>query len=187
MNRGMIHSLEGQLLIAAPRMHDPNFDRSVVLLLRHDENGAVGIILNRPLSADANGPWQLLDVLKSEHQRQIQMGGPVSGPLIVLHGRKAGEASRPGAVFVVEEREQLENLVQQADAPLRFFVGHAGWGGGQLEAELEQGVWLTTPADPDFVFADHDDMWVSALRETGRVFYREVLSIDSFPDDASLN
>ena len=180
-------SLQGQLLIAAPKMRDPHFDRSVVLLLQHDQNGAVGIILNRPMAGEGTGPWKLLDVLADGSDRKVQMGGPVSGPLIVLHGRKAGEKRRPGTVFVVEEREQLERLVQQADAPLRFFVGHAGWGSGQLESEIAEGVWLTAPADPEFVFADHEDMWVSAIRETGRAFYREVLGIASFPEDASVN
>ena len=183
-------SLQGKLLIASPRMADSRFDRAVVLVLRHDENGAVGIILNRPMETNAAGPWQLLDILATDRDQKVQIGGPVAGPLIVLHPVVAGEGeqrSTRGGVRIVNKREELEELVQQADAPLRFFVGHAGWAEGQLESEVADGVWLLAPAAADFVFAEHDDMWINAIRESGRAFYREVLGIAQFPDDATVN
>ncbi|MEM7315473.1 MAG: YqgE/AlgH family protein [Planctomycetota bacterium] len=186
------NSLEGHLLIAAPRMGDSVFDRSVVLMLHHDENGAMGIILNRPMSFSGNqgqfGPVQLLEALAQDSDRRVQLGGPVSGPLIVLHqASESEEGSARGGVFVIERREQLEQLVQQSDSSLSFFVGHAGWSAGQLEQEIANGAWLSTPAAPEFVFGDHEDMWTDAIRETGRTFYREVLNIHEFPADSSLN
>ena len=183
-------SLEGKLLIASPRMSDPRFERAVILVLHHDETSAVGVVLNRPMSAEARGPWQLLDFLASETNRSVQIGGPVEGPIIVLHQNETADGKTQGGVFVVQEQDQLKKLVeQQSDSPtpLRFFIGHAGWGEGQLEDEVASGAWLTTAAAPGFVFADHDDMWLAAMRESGRSFYREVLGIQGFPADACAN
>ncbi len=181
-------SLEGKLLIASPRMSDPRFERAVILVLHHDENGAVGVVLNRPMSAHAKGPWQLLDFLANETNRSVQIGGPVEGPLIVLHENSTPDGKTQGGVFVVQEQEQLKKLVEQKpDAPLRFFIGHAGWNSGQLENEVAAGAWLTTAAAPGFVFAEHEDMWIAAMRESGRSFYRDVLGIQGFPADACSN
>lgn len=192
-------SLQGNLLIASPRMSDPRFDRTVILVLKHDQDGAVGIILNRPMKEVAEGPWQIIDILASRDDRCIQVGGPVAGPLIVLHGNeekiresryanKAGASSEaPGGVFVIQEPEQLERLLEVTNAPLQFFVGHAGWSSGQLESELADGSWITTYAAPDFVFGDHEDMWIAALRQTERCFYTDVLGINGFPEDPTMN
>lgn len=192
-------SLQGNLLIASPRMSDPRFDRTVILVLKHDAKGAVGIILNRPLEEAAEGPWQIIDILANRDDRCIQVGGPVSGPLIVLHGNDdSGSGTRtaiprgetraaPNGVFVIQEPAQLERLLEVTDAPLQFFVGHAGWAGGQLEAELADGSWITTHAAPDFVFGDHEDMWIEALKQTERCFYSEVLGITRFPIDPTMN
>jgi putative AlgH/UPF0301 family transcriptional regulator len=135
------------------------------------------------------GPVQLLETLAQNSDRRVQLGGPVSGPLIVLHQKKeeAENGAPRGGVFVIERREQLEELVERSDSPLSFFVGHAGWSAGQLEQELAKGSWLSTPAAPDFVFSEHDDMWVAAIQETGRAFYRDVLGIHEYPEDSSMN
>ena len=187
-------SLQGHLLIASPRMDDPRFDRTVILMLKHDETGAVGIILNRPMRESAKGPWQIIDILASRDDRCVQVGGPVAGPLIVLHGKQsntgdsgASLSGAPSGVFVIEKPEQLEQLLEQTTEPLQFFVGHAGWHGGQLEREVEQGVWITTPAAPEFVFGHHEDMWVAALKQTERCFYAQVLGITQFPVDVTMN
>ncbi len=186
----MKKSLEGHLLIAAPNhMDDARFNRTVVLLLHHDEQGAMGIILNRPLDrAVDEGPWQLLDLLGNQDNSRVQIGGPVNGPLIVLRSLPTEDANiRKGGVYVVEKRDQLEQLVSQGDTQLQFFVGHAGWTTGQLEAEIAQGSWLTTKALPDFVFGEHDDMWIDAIQEAGLAFYRDVLGVFDLPDEPSLN
>ncbi len=187
-----MESLEGRLLIASPKLKDPRFDRSVILLLHHDEHGAMGIVLNRPMSTNQQAPWQLLDLIAKEGSGTVQIGGPVSGPLIVLRSmpsseRQSERQSEKGGVFVVEQQDQLERLVKHSGSDLRFFVGHAGWSSGQLESEIAEGSWLTTEARPEFVFEEHKDMWVAAIRESGRSFYRDVLGIHSFPKHASSN
>ena len=182
-----MNSLQGHLLIASPHMDDPRFARTVILVLRHDQDGALGIVLNRPMqSADEDNRSSLIDLLSSDDGR-IQAGGPVDGPLIVLHAEQQTSSGTKGGVFVIEKAEQLKHLIEEAEAPLQFYVGHAGWSPGQLERELSDGVWLSTPAVPDFVFAQHADMWVDAMRESGRNFYRDVLGISGFPDDPELN
>ena len=195
-------SLQGHLLIASPRMDDPRFDRTVILMLKHDETGAVGIILNRPMRENAKGPWQIIDILASRDDRCIQVGGPVAGPLIVLHGNHSGLSNSrrgsdgdenqesnvpPSGVFVIQEPEQLQALLEQTSQPLQFFVGHAGWQSGQLENEIDAGAWITTPAVPDFVFGHHEDMWIAALKQTERCFYSDVLGITGFPADVTWN
>jgi putative transcriptional regulator len=183
----MKHNLAGHLLIASPKMTDPRFDRTVILLLRHDDDGALGVVLNRPLKKPL-GLAKVFGIALSVRDQRFHLGGPVSGPIIVLQGvaKGGGENSRGGA-FVIEEREQLEQLLKSPDVQLRFFVGHAGWSGGQLESEIADGAWMTMPASEDFVFGNEQEMWVSAVREVGRSFYAEVLGIHHFPENPAEN
>lgn len=183
-------SLEGHILIAAPRMDDPRFARSVVLVLRHDEEGAMGIILNRPVDESHRVPESiasLCDELESmaENESGVRIGGPVAGPIIAL--RTPSSRGKEGGVYLLQGREQLRELADLSVGPLQFFVGHAGWTPGQLESEMESGYWFTIPAGTDFLNSNHEQMWISALRESGRSIYRDVLGIRGFPADATLN
>jgi len=186
-------SLEGHLLIAAPQMSDARFHRSVILMLHHDEHGAMGVILNRPIPRQAEAIATLLGDSLEATEGAFHVGGPVAGPLIVLQGLPdpltdtSREDASPGRVFVVEQQDQLNSLMADADSSLRFYVGHAGWSEGQLESEIAQGAWLTAPASVDFVFGENDDMWVAAMRDFGRDFYRSVLGVHDFPDNPSDN
>ena len=199
----LMKSLEGQLLIASPQMNDPRFHHAVILMLHHDDTGAMGVVLNRPIPKQAAAIASLLkESLPGPlptNDGSFHVGGPVAGPLIVLQGLpKKWSASRlgivddnaadsTGRVFVVEEQDQLKRLIKNSSSSLQFFVGHAGWEEGQLERELDEGVWLTLPASVEFVFGDNEDMWVAAMREFGRTFYEDVLEIYEFPEDASVN
>ncbi len=197
-------SLEGQLLIASPQMNDQRFHRAVILMLHHDDHGAMGVVLNRPIPKQAEAIAGLLsDTLPiplPTGEGNFHVGGPVAGPLIVLQGlpvkwlggrlkafQKSDDDDSAGRVFVVEEQDQLDRLMEGSTATLQFFVGHAGWEEGQLERELLEGDWLTLPASVEFVFGENEDMWMAAMREFGRAFYEEVLGIYEFPDDATRN
>ena len=153
-------SLEGHLLIAAPRMNDDRFQRTVILVLHHDDDGAFGVILNKPLPQTIGGLSRNLgrDIgVESNAERSINMGGPVSGPIIAIHGlESAAELEVPPGVFIAEQKEHLLKLIQEAGAPLRIFVGHAGWSAGQLEDEITDGAWFTLPATIDHVFSDSE-------------------------------
>ncbi len=197
-----MNSYEGHLLIAAPHMSDPRFHRAVILVLHHDEHGAMGVVLNQPISQKASAIASLLGEAMPgplpKTDGNFHVGGPVAGPLIVLQGlprRWSGsrhalnysEDDEPGRVFVVEEQDQLQSLIDSTNASLQFYVGHAGWQEGQLEDEVADGSWLTLQASAEFVFGDDEDMWMIAMRDFGQSFYREVLGIDQFPEDSTAN
>ncbi|MCA1689076.1 MAG: YqgE/AlgH family protein, partial [Actinobacteria bacterium] len=138
-----MESLRGKLLIATPTLVDPNFSRTVILVAAHDEDGALGLVLNRPselLVAEAVEP---LALVCGEHER-LHVGGPVQpGAIIVLaefedHARAAliidGDLGLPN---VEAGPETLAEHVRRA----RCFAGHSGWGPGQLDTELEHEAW----------------------------------------------
>jgi putative transcriptional regulator len=146
-------SLKGQLLIATPAMRDPRFDHAVILMVRHDRDGAMGIVINRPL-----GERPLADLL----------GGPVQLDVgFVVH---SSEYRRPetldvdGRLAATSSREVLRDIAAKM-GPMKSLItfGYAGWGPGQLEGELAHNVWHTAPADPGLVFDDdRDKVWEHA-------------------------
>lgn len=142
------------LLIASPQMRDPNFARSVVLLVQHDENGALGVVINRELSVpvrdvlegaeDATGP--------SGEQRAL-WGGPVQPEigLVVFEG-EAPEGWRVGEQLAVSgSRERVMALLRQ-DGRFHLCLGYAGWGPGQLDREFAEGSWVHSEADRRLLF-----------------------------------
>jgi len=92
----------------------------------------------------------------------------------------------PGVYFAAE-KDKLQSLVARADEPFRVFVGHAGWGGGQLEGELEQGAWLTMPATADDIFYNDTDLWEKVTKNIGKSVLQSMLNIKEVPDDPSVN
>ena len=184
----VMESLEGQLLIASPQIGDPRFERTVVLIMRHDREGAFGVVLNRPLAETVRSLWEKLGDATCTIDRNINLGGPVSGPIIALHCQQsAAEFEVPPGLYVAEQKKHIKQLVKDAEGPLRIFIGHASWVGGQLEGELASGAWLTLAAKVDHVFHEEDDLWVTAMREVGRDFCQTVLGIENFPPDVTLN
>lgn len=168
----MTKSLAGQLLVASTALDDGLFARSVCLVVHHDEEGAIGLLLNRPLHPQ---PAQLLKMLGSEGddrlrqqapQSTVHFGGPLSGPVVALHASPTlAEAETSQGVYVAAQKDHLEQLLKQAQAPLRIIVGHAGWKPGQLEAEVAVGQWHFMPASSDIVFCNDESMWNDVIRE----------------------
>jgi putative transcriptional regulator len=181
-------SLQGHLLVASPHLRDPNFMGTVVLLVRHDEQGALGVVLNRPTEKTLMGLWASVSQTPCENDPPVNLGGPVPGPLMAIHTREAlaDEEVLPGVYFAAE-KDHLEALVAKPQPFLRVFVGHSGWGGGQLEGELEQGAWFTTPATLEFVFYDDTDLWQKVTRMIGKSVIQDILKIKDVPDDPSAN
>ena len=174
----------GQLLISSPRLRDPNFFKTVVLIVKDEAEGALGVILNRPLEvtvADACG--EQLDIA-SELNIPIHQGGPCEGPLTVLHANPAagGEEVVEGVRFCMD-REDIEWLMAHNTGPIKFFAGYSGWGEGQLDAEIEQGAWLLTPATADHVFENQGD-W---SKLTTWMAMGKSVDLDRIPDDPSVN
>ncbi len=183
-----MNSLEGKLLVAAPQMRDPRFERSVILMMHHDDAGAFGVVLNRRIDETVAGLWEKLGETACGIDCQLNMGGPVSGPIIAIHGLpSAAEFEVPPGVFVAEQKRHIRELVHHPDVPLRVYVGHVGWEPGQLENEIVAGHWLTLPAKAEHVFNNDEDLWVTATRQIGQQFWRTSLNIQSFPPDVSVN
>jgi putative transcriptional regulator len=181
-------SLAGQLLIAAPGLLDPNFFRSVVLLIEHDsEAGAVGVVLNRRGDQDAGAAIPELGAVLAADER-VHQGGPVQTDSVIalgeyLPGKMPDDAQVVGDVGVLTgdlDIADLPELVGRA----RVFLGYAGWGPGQLEGELESEAWFVEPARPGDVFAEEPAaLWRIVLERKGGA-YRLVARM---PDDPGLN
>ena len=158
-------SLAGHLLIAPAHLRDPNFAQSVILLVRHDEEGAFGLVLNRPTEESIQSIWEKVHGAPCAATQLIQAGGPVPGPLVALHREPAvGELQVLPGVWCSMQGEAIAELVEGTREHVRYFAGYSGWGAGQLEGELSVGSWLTTEADAGDVFEiAHAALWQRAF------------------------
>lgn len=162
---------EGKLLIAVPDLQDTNFFRSVVLILHHDQFGASGVVLNRPsdtLVSDLRAQLDFSVELESVLAQHLHVGGPVEGPLIVLHNdRDLSEEKIIPGVFMSTRKDLVEQLLSTDGAQMRLFSGYSGWASEQLENEVELGGWLLLDANVDHVFGTADSLWKTACEQFG--------------------
>lgn len=170
-------SLAGQLLIATPVMGDPHFANTVILMVRHNKDDAMGITINRaigerPLAALMDEIGE--DATGVEGTIRVFVGGPVQAEAgFILHDstyRRVGTIDIDGRVAMTSSPQILRDIGQHA-GPRRYLVafGYAGWGPGQLEGELAQRAWITTPEDPALVFdADRAKVWDLATARSNR-------------------
>lgn len=178
---------KGMLLVATPPLVDPNFDRTVVLLLEHSDQGAVGVVLNRPSGtrvADALPGWELL----AAEPAAVFVGGPVAEDAAIALGAArrpdpgAGWAPVVGGVGTIDLHQGPDDVYAEVRA-IRVFAGYAGWGAGQLEGELAANAWVVAPALEDDVMGDPDDLWRRVLlRQRGRTAW-----LANAPLDPSMN
>lgn len=170
-------SLAGQLLVAMPQMGDPRFARSVIYMCAHsDEAGAMGLIINKPIGALTVG--ELFDQLEIRPRRAgatrpVHFGGPVeTGRGFVLHTADYQEEATlhvEGNIAVTATIEILRAIGRgQGPRQSLLALGYAGWGPGQLDAEIQANGWLSVAADDAIVFdPDHDGKWQRALAKLG--------------------
>src|SRR4051794_2359819 len=169
----MSSSLQGKLLVASPALSDPNFARTVVAIANHDEDGALGIVLNRPSDTEVLEAVPELDGVV-DGDEVVYVGGPVQPASIVVLAEFEDPAEAAylvvDAVGLVSDRTGLERL-DVATARRRVYAGYTGWGPGQLEAELEREDWIVEPARPEDVFAqDPGELWGRVLQRKGGQF-----------------
>lgn len=178
-------SLDGYFLVSETELVDPNFHRTVVLLVNHNEEGAFGLVVNRP--ADI----ALADIISDFEEQPLGalptfIGGPVEQHyLFTLHSGlpEAAEsqyALHPGEGIVFEPvfhamedylRTEWTSLPEKQRPHIKFYLGYAGWGPGQLENELEQDAWLVIPATREIVFhPDPGEAWNAALTKKGGIY-----------------
>ncbi len=181
-------SLAGHLLVASPRLPDENFYRTVVLIIHHNEQGAIGVVLNRPTGSTIREVWDALSDEPCECDEPINVGGPVSGPLMAIHtNADCSETEILPGVFFATHRDRLNEIVRETDLPFRIYNGYSGWAPGQLENELKAGGWMVIPATIDYVFGDPDTMWRQASQEIGKEITSLLLHDAAAPDDPSCN
>jgi putative transcriptional regulator len=178
-------SLAGQLLIASPGLLDPNFDRTVVLVTEHGEEGSAGLVLNRPSPAAVAEVVPQLEPLVDDGE-QVWLGGPVQPNAVLVLGEfpDPDDAAVPlfGALGFPSLDEPDE--VVPVTTRRRVFAGYAGWGAGQLEDELAREDWIVEPALPDDAFTElPEDLWAEVLRRKGGVY--ELVA--RMPEDPSVN
>lgn len=183
-------SLRGRILLALPALADGPFRRSVVLILDHDSDGALGVILNQPLDADVGDVLPEWGGVVTDPHALFQ-GGPVatdSALAVALLSVGTGELpigwrSMFGRVGLVDLDVPVETL-QGAIAGMRVFAGYAGWSPGQIESEIEEGSWLVLDADDrDLVAANPWDLWRTVLRRQRG----DAAMLATYPDDPALN
>ena len=181
-------SLQSHLLIATPELPEP-FARAVVLLIRHNAEGALGLILNRRTDALLQETWPQASQSPCLREEPIFLGGPCEGPLVALHAQEflLEVEVLPGLYFCAG-KDKLERLVSQEDGPpAKFFAGYSGWNAGQLEAEIARGSWSVMPAKPEHVFGPEDELWSRVHRFVADAAWRSALNIKHAPSDPSLN
>lgn len=180
-------TLQGQLLVASPALGDPNFERTVVLVLAHGDDGAVGVVLNRPSDLSVDGAVPGWDGRAGE-PRVLFVGGPVSPDGLIALGQAGGGAREDAWSEVVDGVGTIDLDVDPHGAAgideVRLFAGYAGWGPGQLEGEIEANAWFVVPArGTDALSRDPDRLWSDVLRRQRG----QLAILSTYPADLELN
>ncbi len=193
MTTGATDELVGRLLVANPRLADPNFDRSIVLVLAHGDEGALGVILNRPSDtavAEALPGWEEV----ASAPATVFVGGPVqqttvialaqsTGPVATSTDPDTGWASVAGDVGTIDLDLGPDEAAQRV-AGLRVFAGYAGWGPEQLESEIAAGGWFVVDGEPgDGLTSDPASLWKQVLRRQRS----DLALVAAYPDDPDMN
>jgi putative transcriptional regulator len=181
-----MQSARGQLLIAGPALRDPTFWRTVVLVIEHTDDGALGLVLNRPSETTvADAAPQLEELIDPDDE--LFIGGPVqpSAVIVLAEFEDAGDAALiafadVGVLGSSAAPQQPQSGVRSG----RAFAGHAGWGPGQLDAELERGDWILEPARREDAFSpDPPALWTAVLTRKGGSY----TLVARMPPDPSVN
>jgi putative transcriptional regulator len=184
----MMDSLRGKLLLAAPALKDPNFDRAVVFIAEHSEDGAMGLVLNRPSEAPVAEAIPDLEWVAGSAAEHVYVGGPVApnGVIVLAEWDDPSQAVvliDDDLGFVPGDSEDIDALAA-AVRRARVYAGHAGWGPGQLEDELGEEAWIVeAPLREELFSDDPEGLWSAVLRRKGREF----ALLSTMPPDPSLN
>jgi putative transcriptional regulator len=181
-----MESVRGQLLVAGPALLDPNFWRTVVLVVEHNDDGALGLVLNRPSETSVGEAVPQLDSLLDPTER-LFIGGPVqpSAVIVLAEFEDATDAALiafddVGVLGTGPSSDELTAGVRSG----RAFLGHAGWGPGQLDGELERGDWILEPAKLEDAFSvDPRELWPEVLTRKGGSY----ALVARMPADPSMN
>lgn len=182
-------SLNGHLLIAGPRLQDSFFTKSVVLLLAHSDEGAAGLVINRPTEATVSDLSESIFQGSFAWDKAISLAGPVSGPLVVLHREsRFADHEVVAGVFSTVQDDKVRQALKSRVEPSVVAINYAGWGPGQLEREMGEDSWDVLPATADLVFAGPEvDLWKMASRRVHTRKLHDLINIREFPENPSWN
>ncbi|MEV0649024.1 YqgE/AlgH family protein [Phytomonospora sp. NPDC050363] len=184
-----VASLSGRLLVASPVLKDPNFDRTVVLLLGHEPDGALGVVLNRATEMPVTDVLEGWDGLIPEPAVVFE-GGPVQPESAIAVARLRTDVSQPdcfrtfaGRLGTLDLAADPEPLADSLDG-LRIFAGYAGWGPGQLENEIDEGAWLVFDVLPGDAFSPTpEELWPMVWRRQVGL----LAAVAFYPADPGMN
>ena len=184
-------SLKGQFLVATAALLDSNFSKTVILLFDHTPAGAAGVVINRTLDATVTEIAEQVFESPFDWEKPIHLGGPVSGPLMVLHLDEAlaDQEVLPGLYSTIEA-EKVREIFRRRVEPSLVVANYAGWGPGQLERELAEDSWTVHPATADRALRGDEDLWdefETAAPAEGTLNLAELLQIEHVPDDPGVN
>ena len=173
---------KGIFLVATPSLRDHNFRQTVILLCEHGEEGALGVVVNRPTKINITEVLPQIPILEGQ-KHMVFSGGPVQRNHLLILYRTPEEPENThhvfNGVYLGGNMTALEEIVKNPFSPdnFRAFMGYSGWAPGQLENEMESGSWLTLPADSSFMFDwDHTRVWTDILQSLGTQYqiYRDM-------------
>ena len=163
-------SLAGKLLVAIPDLPDSNFYRTVVFVIEHSDEGAMGVVLNRPSNVDLYDLWQQFDSdVEVYVDGKVHVGGPVKGPILALHDQfSLTDELIIDDVYITTSSDRLNQLVCDSNIQFKAFSGYSGWGPKQLDSELEHGGWLVADATANDIYGHPDLLWKSVCERVGK-------------------
>lgn len=181
-------SLQGKLLIANRELSDPNFFQSVVLMLQHDTDGAVGLVVNRPSEARLKALWKKLEGGSCRYEGPLYRGGPCEGPLMALHDNVAlADSTIIEGLYHSTSREAIAELVAKPPKILKIFAGYSGWGDEQLDNEMKEGSWLVAPAKLEYFASDDDHLWRTVTSGIIGAALIKAAQVKHVPNDLRMN
>jgi putative transcriptional regulator len=168
-------SLAPALLLSMPQMADPNFARTVVLLCKHNDDGAFGLVVNRPLVTTGRVIVNTDPPMETERELEVWVGGPVEPQSSwMLVGDHEDDTGRGGThicdgLYLSTSPDRLSRLLEpNPPSRTRLVIGYSGWGPGQLEFELAESAWLLSDVNADLIFSTPSErMWETAIRRLG--------------------
>ncbi len=183
-----MNSIEGKCLIASPHLEDPNFFRSVVFIVRHDESEAFGVLINRPTDQKLNPILEELCHIDCTQELLIYQGGPVEGPILALHDNEPlGDIPCIHGVYLSSSESHLVQLAKEPNVRVRVFAGYSGWGPGQLDDELAAGGWLVAEITADELFGPCNEIWQVLMNKVGRDIISQGVPRHSIPNNPNCN
>ena len=177
----MAHSTKGQFLIASPSLVTPFFSKTVILMFEHNDDGAMGVVINRATRATVAEIAEQVFSEPLDWDKEILLGGPVPGPLLVLHSEAhLADQTVIDGVYSSVDPAKVEMLLRGNIEPCLVVANYSGWGPGQLEGEMAEDSWLVCPASDALVFSEErDELWDTVVALARHARGHEIFGINA--------